>query len=222
MRNYKILALALCLSCVLFATCSALADSTYTLSNSGVSGPSVNVDVSLNSADNVATITFTTNTPCTNCLGMIDQGAFDLNVNGTFSVASTSGFAAYNGNFCSSGTLVGNGCVSGKSSNNIDGFGNFNLEIDQFDGSGSAVNTLTVVLDGSWTSAANVLFGNTGGSDAATHFSINGGACTFYMANGSTNSPADCATSVAEPSSLFGLLGAGLIGVPFIRRKLIV
>lgn len=212
MRYLKRLFLPVCvLSLVLLVGNSAWADQiSFTLNNTGVAGgPFVNVTVNLTGG--VATITFTS----TGGAAIIDGGSLDLNVNGAFNVTGTSGFSAFNGNWCSGNgqTLVGNACqdIGGR---NISGFGNFNLVLNQFAGSGNSSNQVIVTLTGTWGSAADVLLTNSDGSSAASHVSLNG--CTFFVGNGPTNSPASCA--VPEPSVYIGLLGSGLLALPFIRR----
>jgi hypothetical protein len=215
MRYFKVLLFqTLLLTLVLFAANSASADQiNFTLNNSGVAGgPFVNVNVNLTSTG-VATITFTS----AGGAAIIDGGSLDLNVNGSFTVASTTGFSAFNGNWCSGtgNSLVGNACLN-AGGGNIDGFGSFNVVLDQFAGSGNSSNQITVTLTGgTWTSASQVLFSNAGGSMAGSHVTLN--SCTFYVANGTTGSPASCG-AVPEPSIYLGLLGSGLIALPFIRR----
>lgn len=215
MRYFKVVLFQiLLLSLVLFAANMALADSiTFTLNNTGVSGgPFVNVTVNL-TATGVATITFQSEGTA---LGMINGSTLALNVN-----TALGWTGAYN-TLTSNGEALNLACDLCSTGNNVDGFGKFNLIFNQHDASSPATTVSVTLTGGGWTSASQVLTSNGGasGSSAASHVTV-GSNCTFIAGNGTTTSPATCAT-VPEPSVYMGLLASGVIGLSFIRRRWLV
>jgi hypothetical protein len=216
MRISKVLLLVMCLSFALFFAQSASADTiTYTLNNSNLgssfTGPFATVQVNLTSST-TATITFTAGTGYV----LMDSSIADANVNATS--WSISGFSFACG---------GAGCNGG--SGQVNGFGVFNQTTNAFGGYGDALSTVNFTItdtSGTWANAASVLAPNSQGGHAAVHVAPTslGGACTGF-ASDATEAPgsgtATGCTATGEPSTLLGLLGAGLIGLPFMRRKLI-
>lgn len=196
----------------------ALADiftSSVNIGNTGLngfSGPFANVTVDRTSST-TATITFTSNTVNGNIYLMGDDGsgAAAVNLNATsFSVSNITG------------TNAGTGFTVGpltQSSGSMDGFGNFNLAIDDFDGFTHSADTISFTVtdtSGTWASAASVLIANASGYDAATHTFVtsspanaaNGAITTGFAAEKGGTTP------VPEPNSLasmgFGLAALGL------------
>lgn len=195
---------------------NASANVTYSLGTgntalAGYSSPFGSVDVSLTDSTH-ALITFNSTTgtfgatPVQYLFG--DGGSAGVNVNAT--TFALSGIT---------GTTTGTGFTAGPYTNggagNEDGFGNFNLTINSFDGFTHSVGTLSFTVQdtsGTWGSAADVLTANASGNTVAAHI-----FATAYPANATNTALAtgfatDGTTSVPEPSVLL-LLGAGLVGL---------
>jgi len=208
---------------------TASADTTsFLLTHSNV-GPTlatgyVRVDVNLVDS-NTATITFTALYP-----GglLIDGSLMGLNVNATtFSVTGTTGFSSPPPSCNGSGqTLVGNACVQ-TGSQNVDGFGSFNVTLSGKGGTGDGVSSVTATIDntsGTWASAVNVLFTNATGASAVSHVSFTTEGCTGFVSNGTTTDTAPTTvcnggtTTVPEPNS-FLLLASGLGLLAFAVRR---
>lgn len=163
----------------------------------GSPGPYGSVQVNLTDPTH-ATVTFTADAG----FYFIDSGIVGVNVNAAgFSVGSLSGFSA--------SASVGSG--------NEDGFGSFNVSIDN--GPASVHETLLsfVLTDtsGTWGSASGVLTGNNNSYLVAGHMydpaANNGNGNTGYVANGQTTVPDGGSTLV-----LLGLAGLGLFA--FVRK----
>jgi hypothetical protein len=197
--------MAIGLAVVLLAPGSASADLTFDLNsaNSVISpfpGPYVQVDVGdpFNGGTE-STITFTHLTNGSNDYLMFDSGSAGVNVNATsFTVSGISGTGPQN-------TPV----LSFAGSKNLDGFGSFNLTIDDGDGFKNRAFTITFTVtntSGTWGTASDVLTPNSKtGALAASHVgvSVSGGAFgsnTGYVGGngGSIITP----QSVPEPSTL--------------------
>jgi hypothetical protein len=189
---------------------------------SGYSGPYATVTVTLNSSAS-ATITVTAYP------GFV-MGAHDtvgLNISGTASVdvqlppGQLSGF--------------GSPLPMAYGSGNVDGFGQFNYTLTDFDGYGHGVTTVTFALTAThgttWADASDILTPNEGGSEVVAHIFVcsatpcvppskgyeneemGGGAgyarATGFAANGE---------QVPEPVSI-ALFGSGLIGLAGLVRR---
>ncbi|PYL02390.1 MAG: hypothetical protein DME32_06560, partial [Verrucomicrobia bacterium] len=96
----------------------------------------------------------------------------------------------------------------------VNGFGSFNLTVNNNDGSGSPVDTISFTVDvASGTSAADVLLLNASGFDAAAHISVNGGVATGFAGEAPGGRVPDSGTTAM-------LLGTALAGLGFVRRYL--
>lgn len=218
-RAAILFALVGCL-CLICANQTKADTTTITIANGNTAiagcctGPYATVDINRTSTT-TATITFTSLTNGGYIYLMGDGGTADLNVNGTYSLG-----AVTESNSISGFTPTFDANVPG----NVDGFGTFNLSLNNVDGfkdSATSISfTLTATGTTTWSSAANVLAANSGGSTAAIHVfacavpgcsTSSGAAFTGFAANGS---------QVPEPVSML-LFGSGLvaIGAKLRRRK---
>ena len=120
------------------------------------------VDVSLNAAGTVATVTFTAGSGGGNTYKFGATSAMDVNTNGA---ATASAFTSSSGSALSSG-----------GSGNVSSFGTLSQTIDNHDGSGHAFTQGSFLLtkaSGTWSSDANVLALNgTNGFLAAAHIFV--------------------------------------------------
>jgi len=184
-------------------------------------GPFGTVEVDLNSST-TATITFT----AASGFYFIDSSIADLEVNAaTFTVG---GFSAT----LAPGSTGSASNLSFGGSGNVNGFGVFNLTINNKDGTAQALTQVDFTVTdafGTWASAADVLAMNPDGFDAAAHVLACSGAPTTSVANdGCGTSPptgfvAENAPSgsgpppIPEPGTLF-IFGSGLAGLALVRR----
>lgn len=148
----------------------------------GYPGPYVSVNVNLDSLGTTATVTFTslTNSGYTYLIG--DGGIVALNVAGTFSVFSQATDLV-------SATPSGNASLTVNSGTGaVDGFGKFNFVLDNHDGFGSALSSLSFTLHNTgtpWSAANQVLVDNPDNYVAASHiFPCLAGDCTGAPATG--------------------------------------
>ena len=204
MKKYAILFSAVCALLLAFSQ-NAKADAIFTSSldtgNSAIAGflmpgeqfGTVTVSVS----GTTATITFTANTA------------------GGFEFIDTSAAAVNVANPGSAALVTDTEFKEFSSKNAVNGFGSFNLTVNNNDGSGSPVDTISFTVDvASGTSAADVLLLNASGFDAAAHISVNGGVATGFAGEaqeGGGHVPDGGATAV--------LLGLGLAGLGGLYAK---
>jgi len=181
----------------------------------GFSGPYANVNISLNAAGTVATVTFTSDIVGGNIYLMGDGGSADLNVNGAYTLAIVTESNAGTG---FTPTFLNN------TSGNADGFGVFNLSLNNTNGFSDSADTISITLtknSGTWSSAANVLTPNADGFDAAVHTFVTSSPANVSNGVLATGFAAETGVGVVpEPVSML-LFGTGLValGAKFRRRK---
>lgn len=213
-RRIALSVVVICAEVTLLCTPS-FADTTFdlTIGTSAISEfavPYVTVDVNLTSST-TATITFTSLINQGNIYLMGDGGAAGVNVDATSFTTR-----------CIAGSNAGTGFTPGPfstSSGTEDGFGNFNLLIDDFVGFGHSVDTLSFTLTnntGTWASSSDVLTPNFNGFIVLAHIFVTNfadrqsnvtGVVSGFSAGFEENP-----TPVPEPSMLM-LLGSGLVAL---------
>jgi hypothetical protein len=110
-----------------------------------------------------------------------------------------------------------------------DGWGNFNLTLDQTDGYTDAMTTLSFTVtdvSGTWAAVSNVLAPNSLGNVIAAHVGIcNTNPCSpggagggFFNNTGFASETGATHDPVPEPSTLW-LLGSGFLALPAIARR---
>jgi hypothetical protein len=171
--------------------------STLNVGPNGTSGNFGTVTVSL--VGQTATITFQANT--SNDFHFIDHNAAAVQVNAssfTFAIVNDPSFLNF------------------ESGNNVNGFGTFNLVVNNTDGWADRVDTISFTVTNTsgtlWSSASDVLAFNGSGFDAAAHVATEGGSLTFFVAENRQGVPDGGATVM--------LLGAGLGALGMVRRYL--
>src|SRR6266850_6787311 len=123
----------------------------------GFTGPYADVSITRVN-NNTANIVFTSRTTSGITFLMGDGGTADLNVNGAYTLGAVTetGLAGF------SPTFIGN--APGQ----VDGFGQFNLSLNNFDGYGDAADSVSFQITnttGLWTSDAAVLTNNANGAN---------------------------------------------------------
>ncbi len=202
-KKWCLLATALAFPLLMATNAPAyLAPFQLTDSNFDLSGPYAQLDIS--GSGNVATVTATS----LNGYYFIDTSALSLNVNapGSFSVEIT-GYKTLNGETVTFTPTLGPG------QGGLGLYGKYNLTISERSAS-ILVNDITFILtrnSGIWSSAADVLTLNNKNYLAAAHVKQLGGLGGFAAGDGTT--------AVPIPATAW-LLGAGLLGLVVIRRRM--
>jgi len=192
---------------------TASADFTFDLdtgnSNSLGSGPYATVSVVVNSPTS-ATVTFTAYSG----YAFVDGSSLALNV--------ADGVTASNAQITSSTTSPAETLTTTGKTQQVDGFGKFNVVYDQANSSNPAfVETVDLTGTGfSETDLSTILVANENGAVAAAHiFVVGSNGITGYAAGSGGGTPP---VSVPEPSTmallLSGLIGGGFYGLRRFRR----
>jgi hypothetical protein len=218
--------IVLAIAAVLLVPLAASATLTYQLENpntaiSGYPAPYAEVTVTRTSST-TADITFTGDITGGYTYLLGDGSSFALNVNAdSFSVGAVS----------ETNTIAGFSATSKQTNipgGTVDGFGSFNLTIDNKDGFLDSAKTVSFTLTnpaGAWANDADVLIANSNGWLAAGHIFVwdgtyqngnpSGALSTGYAANGPPSSGV-----VPVPPTVW-LLGTGMAGLGLLgwRRK---
>ena len=182
-----------------------------TTGNSAISGFSdPYADITVTIVGGVADFTITTDSNATNQYYLGDGGTFGF----VSTVTGTIGSVVEDGSFKDS-----------TGSGNEDGFGSFNNQIDNNDGTGGALSSLTFTFTGSaaFTSVSDFLGTNSLGNSFAGHVFVcaagqtqtecaagTGALATGFATNGTP-------TTAPEPNSLL-LLSAGVLALVGLRK----
>src|SRR5438132_82130 len=127
----------------------------------GFTGPYAQVSITRVN-NNTANIVFTSLTTNGRTFLMGDGGTADLNVNGAYTLGSVTPTGPASGGFAAPS-------FTGNSPGQVDGFGNFNLSLNLFNGYNSAANSISFQITnttGLWTSDAAVIVNNAQNSNA--------------------------------------------------------
>jgi hypothetical protein len=198
----------------LLAAASAKADSiTFDLTAgntalNGYSGPFASVTVDLTSST-TATISFASKTVGGNIYLMGDGGTADVNVNGAYTLGATVTEANAGTGFTP--TFKEN--MPGQ----VDGWGNFNLSLNNNDGFGDSADHVSFTLtksSGTWASAGDVLTPNLDGHIAAAHIFV-----TTSPAYATNSALVTGYASTPDGGATIALLGLGLFGIGSLRGR---
>jgi hypothetical protein len=167
----------------------------------GFTGPYATVSITAVNAKTAA-IVFTSLTTSGITFLMGGGGTADLNVNGAYTLGTVTetGLSGFTPSF------------KNNTPGNVDGFGTFDLSLNNKDGYPSSANSVTINITnttGLWTSDAAVLVNNAGGYNAAIHDFACTATCTVAQGALTTGF---AARKVPEPASLT-LLGTWLAGL---------
>ena len=181
---------------------------------SGFTGPYATVSITAVNP-NTANIVFTSLTTNGVTFLMGDGGSADLNVNGTYTLGTVTPTGPASGGFAAPS-------FTGNSPGQVDGFGNFNLSLNLFNGYTSAANSISFQITnatGLWTSDAAVVVNNAQNSNAAIHAFACTAPCTAAAGALATGFAANGGSIPApEPASL-ALLGSALVGFGIFSRR---
>jgi hypothetical protein len=215
-----------------FGAGTASADISLTSPNNAISpyaGPYGSVNVSVDATGKIATFTFTANPSAVNGNDYLfgDGSTAAVNVTGGAFGAGGNLVAAFVSESNSYNPTGGFTPTFDKfDSGNVDGFGTFNLTLNNKDGFGDTATTVIFTVTrttGTWaTDGSDVLTANSNGATVAAHVYVtedpanasNTALATGYAANGG-------AISVPEPSTvaIAGLGALGFIGYGLRRRR---
>lgn len=221
------LAFSIVILALIFAARGASAVITLSLSTpnaaiSGFTGPYGTITVTFVDSTH-ATVTLTSNTVGGNIYLFGNGSTIALNTNGTATASAISGTNAGTG-FSPPGPFSQTSPVP-HATQQVSGFGRFNMVLDDFDGFPHSVDFLSFTLtkdSGSWANESAILTPNAKGHEAAGHVFVtsfpankdNGALATgFASASNGTNG-----MSVPEASPLL-FVGAGLLGLLTLVRR---
>jgi hypothetical protein len=175
---------------------------------SGYTGPYGTISIDLSTDGTQAAVTFTNNSVGTNTYLFGDGGIADLNVNGTYTL----------GTVTETGLTGFSPIYKSNTPGQVDGFGNFNLSLNNSAAFGNSATSVSFTISGNWTSASNVLTANANGYDAAAHVFVCASPCTASESNPPGGYAAEIAGTAPEPAAVV-LLGSSMICLGAIVRR---
>jgi hypothetical protein len=190
-------------------------------SNIGFTGNLISVTVNRTSTTS-STITFNSLTSGGHTFLMQSMGAAAVNVNASsWSIGSFTHIDAVTV-FGGNGFITQTGVTDGGAGNE-DGFGSFNQNVNANDGTAQSMTQISFTLtnlSGTWSSAANVLTGNSQGLLAAAHIVVFNAGMVFNGAQIATGFASGNGTSVPDGGTTAMLLGAAFGALGMARRFL--